>query len=139
MSNAHDRGAVSAITSGRGANIASAGQLPALAYASAIWNPICSFSGELHQHPYQFPINHSLQLTMNQIDQGPGDYRVQRPDGSWTQRVNKPLCRGMSAGGMAFSAMMALASPEPIYAFVALVFGFLSGALFTLSLKSIDW
>ncbi len=76
---------------------------------------------------------------MKQIDQDPSGYRVQRPDGSWTQRVDKPLCRWLGAFALIFSAMAALASPEPIYAFCTLVFGFLGGGLITLSLKSIDW
>lgn len=80
---------------------------------------------------------------MKQIDQDPGDYRVQRQDGSWTQRVNKPLCRWMGIAGMVFLAYLAWAlwreggAPEIILGTAALAFA--CGTLITLSLKSTDW
>lgn len=75
---------------------------------------------------------------MKQIDQEPGDYRVQRPDGSWTQRVDKGLCRWLSILSGSFALMAALAPGEKSALAIA-VMAFLSGGLFTLSLKSIDW
>ena len=75
---------------------------------------------------------------MKEIDQDPGEYRVQRPDGSWTQRVNKPLCRWMSITLGIVTVMAALAPGETLPIAIAFM-GFLTGGLFTLSLKSIDW
>jgi membrane associated rhomboid family serine protease len=78
-----------------------------------------------------------------QIDQKPEDYRVQRADGSWTQRVNKPLCRRLSLIGAGFlvwmGASFAQSGGDPLTAAFFALFGFLIGGLFTLSLKSIDW
>lgn len=78
-----------------------------------------------------------------QIDQDPGEYRVQRPDGSWTQRVNKPLCRWLSLMGAAFLAYLGVRfAAEGGNGDFPLVFGiggFFVGALFTLSLKSLNW
>lgn len=80
---------------------------------------------------------------MKQIDQEPGGYRVQRPDGSWTARVNKPLCRWMSIIGAGFlvwmGASFAQSGGDPLSALFFALGGFAVGALFTLSLKSIDW
>lgn len=72
-----------------------------------------------------------------QIDQDPGSYRVQKPDGTWAHRVNKPMCRwlGILVGGV--TLMGALAPGETIPISIA-VGGFLTGCLITLSLKSID-
>lgn len=80
---------------------------------------------------------------MHQIDQDPGDYRIQRPDGSWTQRVNKPLCRWGAIIGIGFFTWMAIAFQQDGGSIsTAVLFGaigFLVGGLITLSLKSIDW
>lgn len=75
-----------------------------------------------------------------QIDQKPEDYRVQRADGSWTQRVNKPLCRVGGLVFLGFAAFFATQLGESSIA--ALYVGgmmFCAGVLITLSLKSIDW
>lgn len=76
-----------------------------------------------------------------QIDQKPEDYRVQRADGSWTQRVNKPLCRWLSIVSLAFAAWLALSAggDTTTIAFACAAMAFAAGALLTLSLKSIDW
>lgn len=73
-----------------------------------------------------------------QIEQDPGDYRVQATDGSWQQRVNKPLCRwlGVLTGGI---ALMASVAPGSTNVLVIAIMAFLSGGLITLSLKSLNW
>lgn len=75
---------------------------------------------------------------MKQIDHDPGEYRVQAPDGSWQQRVNKPLCRwlGIAVGGFALIAAIA---PGETNALVIALAAFASGGLITLSLKSLNW
>jgi len=76
---------------------------------------------------------------MKQIDQDPGDYRYQKPDGSWAYRVNKPLCRWLGVVGLAFGAMSAIAPGSGSMSAVATGLAcFAAGCLITLSLKSID-
>ena len=79
---------------------------------------------------------------MKQIDQDPGEYRVQRPDGTWTNRVNRKLCRNLAIVGSVFLAYSAwqfgAEGGSPIIVIFPSVFGAFVGALFMLSLRSID-
>lgn len=79
---------------------------------------------------------------MKEIDQDTAAYRVQKPDGTWTQRVDKRLCRWLSAIGFVFMAWMAYAIWQDgqnllAPAFFGL-FGALVGGLFVMSLRTID-
>ncbi|UXN69904.1 hypothetical protein N8A98_22295 [Devosia neptuniae] len=80
---------------------------------------------------------------MKQIDQDPGAYRFQKPDGSWGQRVDKRLCRWMGIGGLVVAAWFGTAyardGGDPISALLFVVMGFVAGALITLSLKSLNF
>lgn len=74
-----------------------------------------------------------------QIDQDPGDYRVQAADGTWQTRVNPKLCRWLSAIGMLFLAYTAWRLGQdggsPIFVVASAVMGFACGALFMLSIR----
>jgi len=80
---------------------------------------------------------------MKQIDQDPSDYRYQKPDGSWGQRVDKKLCRWLGLVAAGFSTYLCWGAAQdlsagPWLAPAAALMAFCSGALITLSLKSID-
>lgn len=81
-------------------------------------------------------------MPMKQIDQDPGDYRVQAADGGWQQRVNRPLCRWLGIAVLAFLAYSAWSfgteGGNPILIIFAGVMGFCAGGLITLSLKPIS-
>lgn len=80
---------------------------------------------------------------MKQIDQEPGAYRIQREDGSWTQRVDRKFCAGMAIVGIALLTWLGVAYIHDGGTAVTVVgfsgIGFLIGGLVTLSLRSIDW
>lgn len=80
---------------------------------------------------------------MHQIDQDPGGYRVQASDGSWQQRVNKPLCRWLGVACLVFMAYGAFQywteGGNPTTVLFATMMGFFAGGLITLSLKSLNW
>lgn len=80
---------------------------------------------------------------MKQIDQDPGDYRVQASDGSWQTRLNKPMCRVLAIMGAVFLAWLGISfvgeGGSPAIPFVFGFGGLLVGAAITLSLKSINW
>lgn len=80
---------------------------------------------------------------MKQIDQDPGSYRVQRPDGYWTQRVDRRLCRGMALLGTGLITWLGVSFVQEggsasIVAAFSLI-GAAVGGLFVLSLRSTDW
>lgn len=79
---------------------------------------------------------------MKQIDQDPGDYRIQKPDGTWGYRVNRPLCRWMGIIGLGFAAFLGWKFASEGNSFTdAMLFaavGFASGSLITMSFRSID-
>lgn len=78
-----------------------------------------------------------------QIDQDPGDYRVQARDGSWETPLNKPLCRVMAflMLGMFvwFTASYVQSEGPLLYPVLFCAMGFFIGGLFTLSLKKLNW
>jgi len=78
-----------------------------------------------------------------QIDQDPGGYRVQEPNGTWAHRVNKPMARVMAALGAGIlvwlGAAFTLEGGSPFIPFVFGVGGACVGAALTMSLKSLNW
>lgn len=74
-----------------------------------------------------------------QIDQDPGEYRVQRPDGSWTQRVDARFCRRMAiAGGfiaLGFSLAYSSSGGNLLDAVLFWALGAAAGALAGLSAR----
>lgn len=80
---------------------------------------------------------------MKQIDQDPGQYRIQRPDGSWGQRVDKPMARILAVICIILLTWLGVANMQDgteLMRFLPFaIVGFLIGALVTLSLRSIDW
>ena len=74
-----------------------------------------------------------------QIDQDPGDYRVQARDGSWQTPLNKPLCRWMGVIALGMAGYFAILSGlTPALVFICMMC-FAAGGLITMSLKSLNW
>lgn len=80
---------------------------------------------------------------MKEIEQDPSGYRVQRPDGSWAYRVNKPMCRWGGIVALVFCGYMGLRfwaeGGDPWIVVGPVMLAFAAGALITMSLKSLDW
>lgn len=81
---------------------------------------------------------------MKQIDLNPVDYRTRDPkSGRWVEHVNKPLCRWGALVSLAWCGYFAIRSwsewGTPWVVIAVTMTAFAAGALFTLSLKSIDW
>jgi len=79
---------------------------------------------------------------MRDIDLGPDDYRKRDPrTGKWLQNVDRKLCRWGSVGSAGMTAfLISLGSGDTIIGFIAVaIMAFVTGGLFTLSLKNPDW
>lgn len=78
-----------------------------------------------------------------QIDQDPGDYRVQASDGSWQTRLNRPMARWMAvmASGLFawFTASFVQSGGDLLPPILFGAIGFLIGGLVVLSMKSLNW